>query len=91
MTDLLPTIEKLEKDIFRVKTSRNDGVVRFGDSGFKNQNEPDAWLNLYSPSNGFSYVVDVHIVLEHTDTAVVPAEETNLAILNQVHKWIFEL
>jgi len=62
---LTSRMNEMEKELAALRSSKDSTVIKFGQLGFRSQQDCTAWLQLHHPGNEFGLLVDFHLVMEH--------------------------
>jgi len=62
---LLARMNTMQEDLSALRSSKDSTVIKFGQLGFRSQQDCTAWLQTHHPGNEFGLLVDFHLVMEH--------------------------
>jgi len=58
-------MHKMELEIAALRSTKDSSVIKFGQLGFRSQQDCTSWLLQHHPDDEFGLLVDFHVVMEH--------------------------
>jgi len=64
-SQMMKKLHSMETELAALRSSKDSSVIKFGQLGFRSQQDCTAWLHLHHPGDEFGLLVDFHVVMEH--------------------------
>jgi hypothetical protein len=77
-------LDQVSTRLSQVTAETDEHAIRFAGLGFRSSREANAWLMIHMPDHHCGLIVDVHIVMEHIQTAI--AGQDSISMLEKLLK-----